>query len=199
MSISLLVQELWQFSFIRNWLEIRKSEITPPAILGLKLKQINKQKEKMELILYFIIKLKSFWNYIQLKNSKSVSISLTSYFQDRETLRASSKACFAYFLNATCMILHIQINLAQSPSKRIKSTIFFGGRVQVCEGNCLRMDLILVKCVFLYLNSTHALLFRNRFWLDVQSFWTSGMANGCSAIAQKVTHSRDKNQHFNFF
>ena len=29
MSISSLVLELWQFSFIRDWAEIRKSEITP--------------------------------------------------------------------------------------------------------------------------------------------------------------------------
>ena len=30
MSISSLVQELWQFPFIRDWLEIQKSEIPPP-------------------------------------------------------------------------------------------------------------------------------------------------------------------------
>ena len=32
MSISLLVLELWQFSFIRDWPEIRKSEISPSEL-----------------------------------------------------------------------------------------------------------------------------------------------------------------------
>ena len=198
MSISLLVQELWQFSFIRNWLEIRKSEITPPAILGLKLKQIKKQKEKMELILYFIIKLKVLWNYIQLKNCESVYISLTSCFQGRRGLKDSSKSSFANFLNGTCMILHIQIYLAYSPFKIIKVTICFMDRVWVREGNCLRIDLILLKCASLCLNCTHALLFRNIFWLNFQSFWTTGIDKWSSAICQKVTPARDKNQQFNF-
>ena len=167
----------------------------PPPRLGLELKQINKQKEKMELILYFIIKHKGLWNYIQLKNCENVYISLTSCFQDRQKLRAPSQASFAYLLNATCMILHIQIYLAYSPSKRIKTTIRFEGKVPVC----LWMDLILLKCASLYLNCTHALLFRNTFWLDFQSFWTSGFANGSSAICQKVRHSRDQNQDLNFF
>ena len=149
----------------------------------------------MELILYFILKLKVLWNYIQSKNCESVYISLTSCFQGRRILRDSSKSSFAYFLDGTCMILHIQIYLAYSPSKRIKTTIRFEGKVPVC----LWMDLILLKCASLYLNCTHALLFRNTFWLDFQSFWTSGFANGSSAICQKVRHSRDQNQDLNFF